>query len=81
MHPMYAALSEAWVPASMRGVEAMKMLARLLLEVLSGQRHFPDAVAERMLELDAEQRANGCPDENLGNLIELLRERHGPRAA
>ena len=81
MHPLYAALSEAWLPKSVRGAKAMKMLSRLLREIVSGERRFPDALAERVLELDAEQRANGCPDENLGNLIELLRERHGPRAA
>ena len=81
MHPLYAVLSEAWLPKGVRGAKAMKMLSRLLREVLRGERRFGDVLAIRMLEIDAEQRANGCPDENLGNLIELLRERHGSRAA
>jgi len=78
MHPLYAAIFETWVPKSVRGAEAMRMLSRLVQEIVRGERRFPDSLAERVLELDAEQRANGCPNYNLGN---LLRERHGPAAA
>lgn len=74
MHPLYAALSETLVPKSVRGIDAMRMLSRLLREIARGERRFSDSLAERVLEIDAEQRANGYPDENLGNLIKLLKE-------
>lgn len=75
LHPLYFVFSEQLGAADKRGSELMRAVGRLMQETFSGERRFTDAMAERMLEIDAEQRAHGAPDDRLDNLAALLQGR------
>lgn len=75
LHPLYFVLGEQLGASEKRGVERLRVIGRLVQETLAGERRFSDAMAERMLAIDAEQRANGAPDDALHNLAALLQGR------
>lgn len=67
IHPLLAAIRDRY--------EARRLpeARRILDEILSGQRRLPASVIELVLEFDRAQQAEGCEDENILGLIELLR--------
>lgn len=84
VHPLFLAMREAffpgrakwsvgddWLPAG-RPSDWIATLHRLLDEVARGERRFSKELGARVLAIDEEQRASGCPDENLPQLVELL---------
>lgn len=75
LHPFYAVLCEQPGVAEKQGREGLAALRRFEQEIKHGERRFTDAMAERMLEIDAEQRAAGAPDETIDNLAALLQGR------
>lgn len=74
LHPLVQALAEFYTPSEHGLGEFAKASARLK-EITRGERRLPDVVASRMLEIDREQQANGCPNENIAGLIVLLQGR------
>lgn len=72
LHPLYAALGEHYAPEK-SGLAAVRVVNRVLVEIRDGDRRLPDAIAETTLAYDTLQQANGCPDENIADLVELLR--------
>jgi hypothetical protein len=73
MHPLYAVMWEHYAP-ELEFDSAAKVVGRRLREIVRGERRLPEAVAGEVVELDREQRENGCPDENIAGLVALLRE-------
>lgn len=75
IHPFFAVLCEQPGVSGKKGQEGMDALRRFEQEIRSGERRFTDAMVERMLEIDAEQRAEGAPDEAIDNLAAFLQGR------
>lgn len=71
IHPLYRAVLEHYQPAG-RGLGRLQRVDRLLAEIARGERRPPRRMLDRVLEIDREQQANGCPNENLAGLVELL---------
>jgi hypothetical protein len=76
MHPLYLALSRHYCPDA-KGLSWLEIIHERLKEFCSGERRLPRSVAEEILEFDRGQQENGCPDENLAQLVELLRSPAG----
>ena len=75
IHPLFRALSEHYGSDDDDDDEhEMEAIQARIAEFAKGERRLPDGVAERTLEIDAEHQAEGCPDENLIGLIELMRD-------
>lgn len=74
LHPLYQAIAERYGYTAAHA-DWGRLIVRRINEFADGRRKFPDDLAERVLELDAMQQANGAPDENLTGLVALLRGR------
>jgi hypothetical protein len=72
IHPLYMAVTEYYMLADSRFDHRLKRISRLLGEMASGERRPLPGMIDRMLEIDREQRENGCPDERLARLAQLL---------
>jgi len=72
LHPLYAGLGHFYAPDK-SGLEGIRVCLDRLKEIATGERRLPDEVAQTMFEWDREQQANGCPDENIVGLVEVLR--------
>lgn len=75
VHPIHAALMHFYAPedGGKSTRERIEVARRRLIEIGRGERRLPREAADLALEIDAAQRANGCPDEDIAGLVELLR--------
>jgi hypothetical protein len=71
LHPLYIAMWEHYSQDSSLD-PAAKLIGQRLGEIARGERRLPEGIAERIIEIDREQQASGCPDENIAGLVAAL---------
>jgi hypothetical protein len=76
VHPLYVAMEEHYAPDE--PLDAVEVVHQKLCEIARGERRLPKEVGDRIIEIDREHQADGCPDENIAGLVALM-EKAGAR--
>ena len=73
LNPVHLALSEYYMLQGLSLKERVDRVHGLVAEIVSGERRPLPGMLDRIIEIDLEQQANGCPDDHLVDLVALLR--------
>ena len=73
LHPVHLAVSEYYMLQDLNLAERVRRIEGLVADIVNGTRRPLPGMLDRILEIDREQQLNGCPNENLVDLVALLR--------
>ena len=73
LHPVHLAVSEYYMLQDLNLAERVQRIDGLVADIVNGARRPLPGMLDRILEIDCEQQLRGCPNENLIDLVALLR--------
>jgi hypothetical protein len=73
LNPVHLAVGEYYMLQGLSLKDRVDRIDALVAEIRRGERRPLPGMLDRILEIDREQQASGCPDDHLVDLVTLLR--------